>query len=472
MEKRTLYALIGFFVFGLGAFFALRAPEKGDRSGPKPRPIPALKAADIQALELTSEKQEKVTLAKSGTAWKITSPKEAPADSAGVKSLLDALEKLAFGDMVTDQKDKQDEMGVGEGKADRVVVKGAGDKVLADLFIGKNVAGYTMARPAGKDEVWQTTGLYSYLLNKDAKAWRDHVIFEFPSNEGDKLSVEAGNSKLTVSKLEEKDDKAKLLGVEAKWKIEESTGDAPKTSEALDVAMVNAAVQALSTLRSADFADDKPATETGLGAPVLKVTVTAAGMAHKLLVGSTKGDDTYLQAEGNPTLFTIKKFSFERVNHKPADYRDKTLAKVKDVDLASVEVVTGGESLSLTHAGDKWKAGKPVDDSKVKPMVSAFENLTGGSISEEKDPAKTGLAKPTGVVTLKLKEKSAITLKVGALSADKSEYYIQKVGSPDVLIVKKYMVDRFLKKASDLAPAAAAPAPAPTKTAAAPTKKK
>ena len=55
-----------------------------------------------------------------------------------------------------------------------------------------------------------------------------------------------------------------------------------------------------------------------------------------------------------------------------------------------------------------------------------------------------------------------LVLKVGALKD--SDYYVQKAGGADVWIVKKWMGDRFLKKASDLAPTQTAAAPgAPAK---------
>src|SRR3954468_11480453 len=101
MEKRTLYALVAFLALGLGAFFVMRAPEKGDRSGPKPRPVPTIKAAEIEGLDVTSDKQDSVSLAKDGTSWRIKAPKDWPADSAGVKSLVEALEKMTFADLVT-----------------------------------------------------------------------------------------------------------------------------------------------------------------------------------------------------------------------------------------------------------------------------------------------------------------------------------------------------------------------------------
>jgi hypothetical protein len=461
MEKRTLFALVAFVALGLGAFVVMRAPEKGQRSGPRPTPFAPFKAADVQSLEITTDKKAQVTLEKTGAAWRVKTPKDWPADNAGVKSLLDALEKLTFGDLVTESKDKYDEMGVSDGKATHLIVKGAAGKVLADLYIGKNVGGFSMIRPAGKDEVWQGTGLFQYQVNKDEKAWRDHVIFDVTVNDADKLVVEGGGAKLALSKLPaEKDAKP---GEAARWKIDEATGNAPKTSEALDVATVNGAVAALASLRAADFADDKPAAETGLTAPSLTLTLTAKGTPHTLIIGATKGDDVYLKTAGGPTVYTVKKFTMERVAHRPIDYRDKTLAKAKEMDLAGIDLTAGGETITLSHGDDKWKSTKPVDDNKLKPVVSAFENLAGAAFAEETDAAKTGLAKPTGVVALHLKDKSTVTLKIGALNKEGSDYFIQRAGSPDVLTIKKYQVDRFLKKASDLAPSAKTAAVTPPK---------
>jgi hypothetical protein len=456
MEKRTLYALVALVLMGAGAFAVLRAPEKGQRQGPRPRPIAEIKAADVVALELTNEKQEKTTLEKTGDAWRVKTPAEWPADGAGVKSLVEGIEKLAFGDLVTEGAEKHAELGVADGKAGRLTAKGAGGKVLLDAWVGKSIGGFTMLRPVGKNDVWQTSGLFPYMLNKDAKGWRDHAVFELAANDIDKLTVESGGSKLALSKVVEKDAKPG----ETKWKIDSATGDAPKLDGALDAALVNGATQTLSTLRAADFADDKKPDQVGLAAPVLTVAFEAKGKPYKLAVGTVQGDDVFVKSDASPTIYTLKKYALERVQHKPIDYRDKTLLKATEADLASVDIAHGADAITLEHAGDKWKArGKApaLDDAKVKPVVSGLENVAGSGFSDEKDPAKTGLAKPTGTLTVHLKDKSSTTLKVGAATKDGQDYYVQKAGSPDVMLVKKYVIDRVLKKPSDLS---SAPAPA------------
>jgi hypothetical protein len=82
-------------------------------------------------------------------------------------------------------------------------------------------------------------------------------------------------------------------------------------------------------------------------------------------------------------------------------------------------------------------------------VVSSFENLQADGFADEKDPVKTGLGKPAGQAVLHLKDKQTVTLKVGAATKD-GDYYVQKVGTPDVYRVKKYAVDRWLKKSADL----------------------
>jgi hypothetical protein len=447
MEKKTLIAIVAMAVLGVAAFAVTRSPEKGQRVGKPPRPIPEVKASEVTELELTSDKQEKVALVREGgERWRVKVPADWPADPGLVKSLLDAMEKLSFGDLVTESTAKLGELGVEDGKAPHLVVKSQG-KVLVDVLVGKPLGAFTMLRPSGKNEVWQSTGLASYLVNREPKAWRDHAIFEFAANDVGKLTVEAGAQKLVLQKMPSEKPS------DADWKIVESTGDGPKTSETLDGAQATGCVATLGSLRAADFADDKQAGEVGLEHPALTISAEAKGKVHRLLVGTAHGDDVYVKSDESPSLYTIKKFTLERALHKPIDYRDKTLLKAKEADLQAVDITVGGESIALEHAGDSWKGraakGGTVDASKVKPVVMGLENVAASSFADEKDPGKTGLAKPTGSVTLRTKDKKSTTLKIGALK-DGTDYYVQKVGSPEVLLVKRFTVDRFLKKPADL----------------------
>jgi hypothetical protein len=447
MEKRTLYALLAVLAVGALALAVQRSPEKGQRKGPPPRPVAELKAADIAKLELTNEKQEHTTLEKaSPTEWRVKQPGDWKADQSGVKQLLDALGKLGFADTVTENVEKQAELGVADGKGAHIVVKDAGGKTLADLLIGKSVGGFTMVRVAGHKEVWQATGLFPYTIAREPKAWRDHTVFDFALADVEKLTVESPGQKLVLEKLPADKDKPG----DNQWKIVESEGAAPKTADALDAHQANASAQGMSNLHAADFADDKKKEDVIGKGQALTLTAMAKGQAHTLYIGEQKGDDLYVATAESPTVYIIKKYALDRIARRPIDFRDKTLAKIKAADLTSVEITVGAETTTLTQKDGKWSAGKAtVDDAKVKPVVASFENFSADGFSDERDPVKTGLGKPAGQVVAHSKDKQTVTIKVGAATKD-GDYYVTKIGSPDVYRVKKYAVDRWLKKPADL----------------------
>ena len=56
------------------------------------------------------------------------------------------------------------------------------------------------------------------------------------------------------------------------------------------------------------------------------------------------------------------------------------------------------------------------------------------------------------VIALPARKLAAQVVKVGGVTKDGQDYYVQKDGSKDVLLVKKFAIDRLLKKPADLAP--------------------
>ena len=61
--------------------------------------------------------------------------------------------------------------------------------------------------------------------------------------------------------------------------------------------------------------------------------------------------------------------------------------------------------------------------------MAGFDNLAASSFSDEKEPAKTGLAKPAGRAVLHLKDKQTVAITVGAATKD-GDYYVQKAARP------------------------------------------
>jgi hypothetical protein len=460
MQQKTLIAVGALLVLGILAVLTLRAPEKGERTGPRPRPIAALKAADIKELDMTSGGgKDHIVMKLDNGSWKIAAPtfQTPQADQSLMKTAVEQLEKLSWGDLVTQKKEKQAELEVSDDRGAHVVAKDAAGKVLFDGWIGKSASGFTMVRPAGsfdKGEAWQATGLFKYTYAREAKAWRDHTILDFNKDDASRLAVEHGGEKLVLEKVTppapDKDkpepNKAKE---EARWRVV----DANVKVDPLDDTVANSMIVSMSTLKAADFDESTKPVDAGLAPPRYRVTATVKGQPMTLLVGNVKGDDSWVQVDGRSQIYLLRKYMLDRLAQKPIDFRDKTIVKAKEDDLTAIEVSDGSESYSLERAGSEWKLGKgkgTLDATKVKPVASAFEDLKGTGFAEASDAKTTGLAKPSATVTLRLRDKSAVTLRVGGKSADGTDEYVQRAGSPDVLVVKKYMVDRFVKKLADL----------------------
>ena len=445
MNRKTLVALASFIVLGALALFALRQPEKGDRIT-QPSPIPTIDPARIDTLEVTKGGVTTVIKREAGK-YKVTAPVSYPADEPAAKAAFEAMGKLHFSDLVTEQKPKQAEFEVDD-KGLRVVAK-KGDKVLADLIIGKSTGPGTMVRPSGKDEVWQATGISKYTFDKGPVDWRDKSITTFAAADAERVEVATRDGgKITVKKTGAKQ------GSEDKWEVVDSSLKVDK----LDDSVPNGIVSALAAWKANDFGDGVKPADAGLDPPALTVTVSLkGGKKVTALLGNKKGDDElYVKVPEAPQVYVAKKFNVERVNKRPMDFRDKTLCNLADADVAEIAVTHGGDSYTVVKNGSDWKATKPaqleVDASKVSPIAGAFKDWKGNGFAEDPSPKATGLGKPKAVIAVKAKGNAAAgcLVKVGDESKDKLNYFVTSGKNPDVVTAPKWNVDRILVKVDDL----------------------
>jgi hypothetical protein len=457
MEKKTLYALIALLVLGGLSVYVMRAPEKGDRVGEKPRPLPEIKPGTIASLELAQPKEtDKVTLSKKGDKWQVTAPYDKPADQTAVKSVVEALEKMKWGDITTQQKERHGDLEVSDDKAVHVIAKDSGGGVLADLYLGKVAGAATMVRVAGKDEVWQVADLYASNFKKDGKSWRDHTVFDLRAEDAQTLTLKGGGTQVKLERLPPQngpDGKPQPSIFDAKWKVVQSDPALKMTGE-LDNALINRLVQGAAALRAGDFLDTAKPEETGLspGAPG-QIEVQVGFKDNKsvgLRIGQLKGDDYYAQAIDSGQIFTAKKYALDAVAHIPQDLRDKALVSFKEDQLDQITVAQGTEVAVLRRVDKAWKVDKLADgdDAKTKGLADSFDNLVGSGYVAPGSPELASLAKPRATVTLKPKTGAPVVLNIG--DARGEDVVVQKVGQ-DPMWLKKFQADRFLKKPAELA---------------------
>lgn len=447
MNRKTLIAGLVFAGLVLATVLLLRSPEKGTAPADGTRgPLAKLKADAFDTLEVTKGKATTV-IKKEGDAFKIVKPITYPADKDATKQAFEALTKLEWGTIVSDQKSRQAELEVGD-ESLRVVVK-KGEKPVADLRVGKTANQMTMVRLEGKNEVWSASGITKWQFDKDTTAWRDKSITTFEEKNAEKLQVATkSGAKIVLVKPAPLDG-----GSAPEWQVVESTVKV----EPFDKSVPTGVISQMASWKANDFADEAKPEETGLDSPELTATVTLRdGKQQTVLVGNKKGEeDFYVKVADKPQVFLVKKYNLDRMNKRPIEYRDKTICNLKAEELTEVAVVHDKDSFTLSKQGDTWKASKPAnftaDDSKLSNITTSFSEWKGQGFAEDNSPKATGLAKPTAVVTAKSNVKGhGCQLKVGSESKDKSNYHVQVGSQPDIYLVPKWSVDRILVKLDDL----------------------
>jgi hypothetical protein len=457
MNRKTLLALATFAGLGILAVIALTRPDKGERTSDRQRPVARLDQADVESIEVT--KAGATTVIKhEGGKYQVTAPVPYPADDAVAKAAFEGLKKMDVSDLVTEKKEKQAEFEVDDKSGIHLVAKAKGGKVLADLTVGKSTGPGTMVRPAGKDEIWQATGISRYMFDKNPADWRDKSITTFTQADAEQVEVlTKDGAKTVVKKTGEK------AGSEDKWAVVESSTKIDK----LDNVIPNGVVSSLAMWKANDFADGVKLADAGLEPPALTVTVgLKGGKKVTALIGNKKGeDDYYVKTPEAPQVFLVKKYNADRVVKRPIEFRDKTLCDIPDADVSEIAVSHGDNSYTINKSGTEWKASKPakfdLDSSKVT-FASAFKEWKAQSFAEDATAKTNGLAKPQATITARGKGGASCTIKVGDETKDKLSYYVMSKGS-DVYLAPKWNVDRVTVKLDDLKKSAAGSAPVAAK---------
>jgi hypothetical protein len=451
--KKTLTAGAVFAALILATVVLLRSPEKGTRpAGERPRPIPKIKTGDFDTIEVTKGGVTTVIQTK-GDGYQIIKPVDYPAEKDAAKAAFESVAKIEFGSLISDQKSRHNDLEVGDGSL-RVALK-KGDKVLADLHIGKTTNDQTLVRLEGKDDVWAASGLMKYQWDKDTTAWRDKSIARFDEKDGEKIEVDSkAGGRIVLTKPAPSD-----AGPAPEWRIAESS----KKIDPFDKSSANDLISQLSNWQATEFADSAKPEETGLDAPENKVTATLRnGTQIKVLIGKKKGaEDTYVKLADKPQVFVANKYSTGRINKRPVDFRDKTMCNLTTDEITEIAVTRDKDSFVLSKmpgktGADAWKLSKPagvtLDTSKVTNILSGFSDWkAAGGYAEDYSPKTTGLAKPSTTISTKSNVKGhACNIKVGNEATDKTNVYVQANGEPDIYLGAKWSVERIAVKLDDL----------------------
>jgi hypothetical protein len=434
MNRKTITALL-VFVLLLGlVYFLQHRPEKGERRGERPKPLPRITVSAAKQISITSKGTTVVLVRGDKDTWTLTKPVGYPADKYAVDSMTEKLGKLEFGDLVTELKGKHPEYEVDD-KSGVHVTASDGQKTVADFYLGKVIDDFTMLRPAGKDQVYQAVGSLRFVFDREVKNWRKRTIVELKQEEVRGLEVAAFDQNIALTRADEK----------SPWKVK-STSEKGELG-ALDEATVRNLLSSFCGLSAFDFADGVTPEKSGLDKPTAKITaISKDGAPTTLVVGGKKDDDYWVRRQDAPQIFVLKKYNLENLLKRPIDFRDKTVLSFKAADVVtlSVDQKKDKQLMRLTPKGAEWLVdGKPVKDAgKIKTALDALAALKADGFGAH-SAADYGLDKPDWVVEIQLKDRTKHVLTIGSVEKD-GVFGLTRKGATEIFTLRKYTLDRFL----------------------------
>jgi hypothetical protein len=176
----------------------------------------------------------------------------------------------------------------------------------------------------------------------------------------------------------------------------------------------------------------------------------------EILIGKSVGGNTLVRLPGKNEVWTglgSFRYNFDR---DTANWRDKTVTKFTQADAEKIEVKGkgGARVVVKNEGGDKWSVVEstlPVpklDASVPTGIASALASLVANDFADSAPPAETGLDNPSSTVIVSLKGGKTVTLLIGNKKGE-DDYYVKTPESPQVYLVKRYGIDRVLKRPID-----------------------
>jgi hypothetical protein len=280
-------------------------------------------------------------------------------------------------------------------------------------------------------EFWKTGALVVLLAAAFSYIWFVERKQE-PKKEGEREKATV----LAVDKAKVKEISVATKGQDAIRLVKQGSGWALTSPFAApaDTPAVESILTSLEKLEADEVVAEQVSdfAQYGLAEPSRKVAVVVDGSSAPLAVDfgakAPDGTSVYARKPGEPKVYLVAQWVEGTFDKKPFDLRDRDLLHVKRDDVRSLEVVSpeGSYALARTDAGE-WAFTKPVATRagrwSVDGLLGTIENLrmesvAGEAVTDPKQIARYGLAKPARAITLVTKDGATRTLEIGASAPD------------------------------------------------------
>jgi len=380
----------------------------------------AFEQREVTGLEIDT-RDDKIALESTDGKWKMTKPRELPADADTVRDFLEKLRAARVKEFAADAPRSLEPFGLD--KPVRLAIQTGRDKDRATktLLVGRVEAakkGVYAMRPGEStvmlipDETWTA-------IPKNVAVLRDKGIVGFDRDKVTKIEIESPKGAVTFAKDGDR------------WKI-----TAPQALTA-DQVEAGAVLFKLRDLKAQAFlTDDASGIPRYLARPTVRVSITEQGAQAPrtvLLAPSPEkrggASSAYAAVAGQGPVVLVDGRALDELGRSLDDLRDRTvLPGLEPRDIKRMRVRAGGQTVVVERSGEsEWKlveGGKgSAKAATVENLLYALRALKWKTIAAPTgdEPAKYGIDAPTLEVTLlKADGGEAGTLVVGKREGDQA----------------------------------------------------
>jgi len=302
--KQIYVLLVVLVLLSIVAYVAHQSkkpPERPPAESEQAKLFPSIKADDIAAIKIKSLGSEAhIARDETGT-WVVPDKDNYPADAKAIERMLEAIETMDRGTVVSRNPEKQPLYEVDETTGTEVTVLDKDENQLAQFFVGKAGQDFfsTNIRLAGESEVRLVRKMLSYMFKRPGGDWREKLLFDLDDTKIVKYSVTGEQGLTSFEKSEQ-----------GTWSTIE-----PADGKDFDAEDMERAASGLAKLRVSGFGEEKDKDKFALDKPKWTIAATTDdGEKYTLRVcGERSKAQFFVQREGKETVFYISKYQVDKM---------------------------------------------------------------------------------------------------------------------------------------------------------------
>lgn len=386
----------------------------------------------ITKVELKKKDAAPILLAKSGSDWKITEPKEYGADQTAVSGVLSTVSSLNSDRLVEDKGTDLQRYGLSS-PALEVDVTEKDNKTQRLLLGDETPTGSAVyAAVAGDPRIFTIASYHKTSLDKGVNDLRDKRLLTVSPDKVGRLEITGKNGDIEFGR--NKDD----------WQILKPK---PMRADTYAVSgLVSKVTDARMDLSGSDSATKEADAAFAKGTPIATVKLTDESSTQQLQLRKGK-DSYYAKSSVMDGAYKVNSDLGDALNKKVDDFRNKKLFDFGYADPYKVEIHSGSKNYWLIRGGqDWWDNGKKMDEDSVRTVVSDLRDLSADKFVD------SGFTAPTIEATVTSNDGKKIE-KV-QISKAESNYIAKREGDSTLYQLTSSSVDDLQKALDGIKPAA------------------